>query len=300
MTKITKPGFYPDMSAADYFAEPCPSLALTNSTIKLLLEETPADAFYDLTNPDARQANAAMRVGDAVHQMALGKGRGYRVGDFPRWDRRITAVAEFLEGCERDGVTAIKEAELKPISDMAAVVRGRIESSLAAIAKRQGVAEPNSYQTEVVFAWKELTPYGEVWCRGMADVWCADLAVILDPKRTAALTDNRIAMHAHKQGWPRQAAWYERGVTAIRPDLAGRITFANLLVKPKPPYTSRAVTPMESWRTAAERECERALGIFARCSARKEWPGYPEGIEYIEAPGFALRDYGEDDGDDND
>lgn len=293
MTRITVPGIYADITPIEYFAEPCPTPALTNSTIKVLLNETPADARYQHTglNPDAEliKASAEMITGDVVHQIALGKGRGFRIGDFERWDRRNKDVAKFLDECERDGVTPVKEKEFAPLQAMGQVVRDRIESTLEQIARKRGVATPTEYQTEVVFAWVEETRYGPIWCRGMADVWCEELAFIGDPKITGALTNDRIAGHAHKQGWARQAAWYQRGFAAILPHLAGRLTFANILVKPKPPYTARCMSPMESWRTAADRECDKALGIFAHCLQAGIWPGYAEGIEMLDAPGWVLR-----------
>jgi PDDEXK-like domain of unknown function (DUF3799) len=302
MTKITCPGLYADITPIEYFAEPCPAPALTNTTIKVLLDETPADAHYQHTglNPDAEliKANAAMITGDVVHQIALGKGRGFRIGDFERWDRRNKDVDKFLIECERDGVTAVKQKEFAPLAAMGQIVKDRIEQTLEHVAKKRGQATPSGYQTEVVFAWLEETRFGPVWCRGMADIWCEELAFIGDPKITAALTNSRIVGHTQKQGWPRQAAWYVRGFGAIIPEFAGRLTFANILVKPKPPHTVRCTAPMESWRTAAERECEAALNMFAHCLHNKRWPGYPEGIEMLEPPTWALRDLTEDDDDD--
>lgn len=286
---ITRPGIYANLTPVQYFDEPCPSAACTNSTIKTLLSETPKDAAYEhpALNPDREliAANAAMRTGDVVHQIALGKGRGFRIGDFDRWDKRLPDVAKFLEECEADGVTPVKEKEFAPLQTMGFLVKDRIEATLEALAKKRGHRTIPEYQTEVVFAWIEETRWGPVWCRGMADVWCEELAFIGDPKITAALTNERISGHAHKQGWARQAAWYQRGFAAIFPSLAGRLTFANILIKPKPPYTARCSAPMESWRTAAERECVAGLNMFAHCLQAGIWPGYPDGIEMLEAPG---------------
>jgi hypothetical protein len=40
--KITKPGIYPGVSSADYFADPCPTPSLTQSLCKILIERSPA------------------------------------------------------------------------------------------------------------------------------------------------------------------------------------------------------------------------------------------------------------------
>lgn len=288
---ITAPGVYADITPTEYFAEPCPAPALTNSTIKTLLDETPADAWYahGALNPDREliKASAEMMTGDIVHQLALGKGRGYAVGDFPDW--RTKASQEFKAAALVAGLTPIIAEKFAEAEAMATIVRDRIEQTLEQIASKRGV-KLDGYQTEVVFAWIEETRWGPVWCRGMADVWCEQLAFIGDPKITAALTNSRITGHAQKMGWARQAAWYTHGFAAIYPALAGRLTFANILIKPKPPYTARATTPSEAWRTVAERECEAGLATFAHCLHSDRWPGYQEGVETLDAPGWLLRE----------
>lgn len=294
---ITAPGIYPDITPIQYFAEPCPFPACTNSTIKTILAETPADARYEhaALNPDREviAANAAMITGDVVHQLALGKGRGIAVGPFDAWMSKEAKA--FKAKALEDGLTPITEGKYAEAQTMAAVVKARIEQTLEQIARKRGLPTPSEYQTEVVFAWVENTAYGPIWCRGMADIWCEELAFIGDPKITGALTNDRIQGHTHKQGWARQGAWYTRGFGAIIPELAGRLIFANILIKPKPPYTERCVSPMEAWRTAAERECEKGLNIFAHCLTSNRWPGYAEGIEMLEAPPWALRDLDEED-----
>lgn len=289
---ITKPGIYADITPTEYFAEICPAPACTNSTIKTLLEETPADAWYahGALNPDREliAASAEMITGDLVHQLALGKGRGFKVLDFDSF-RTKDAQKERDEAIAL-GLTPVIAEKFAEAEKMADIVRGRIEQTLSAIARKRGVAEPADYQTEVVFAWIEETRWGPVWCRGMADVWCEDLAFIGDPKVTPALTNSRIVGHAQKMGWARQAAWYQRGFASIIPALAGRLTFANILVKPKPPYTARATAPSEAWRTVAERECEQGLATFAHCLSAGIWPGYQEGVETLDAPGWLLRE----------
>jgi hypothetical protein len=299
MSLITAPGIYADLTPLQYFAEPCPAPACTNSTIKVLLDETPQDAAYQhgaLTpDRDTIKASAEMMMGDVVHQLALGKGRGYKVLPFDAF--RSKEAKEARDEALDAGLTPLTEEKFLEAEAMASVVRGRIEQTLAHIARKRGAPEPTTYATEVVFAWVEETRHGPVWCRGMADVWCEELGFIGDPKVTGALTNSRIAGHTQKQGWPRQAAWYLRGFGAILPAMAGRLTFANILVKPKPPYTVRCTAPMEAWRTVAERECEHGLDLFARCLRAGQWPGYADGIEMLEAPGWVLREI-EDDEDD--
>lgn len=265
---ITTPGIYPDLPASEYFTSRCPSRPLSNSGIKILINETPAD-FIGREPTDS----AAMRLGDVVHQLALGKGSGY---DISPWDDyRTKAAQEWRDAVAANGRTPIKQKDFDAAEDMAEIVRIRI-------AKALGGAE---YQTEVPFFWTEDTPHGVVWCCGMADIWCPSLGVVIDPKVTKYVHGEKARAHIANLGWATQNAWYRRGLSKLLPDMAGKLRFANLLISPDKPHTSRLVEISEGWRTGADADCERALGIFARCMATGEWPGYPD-QEILDEPSW--------------
>ena len=44
---IKQPGFHPQLTCEDYFAEPCPSPALTNSGVRTLLNACPARSAFE-------------------------------------------------------------------------------------------------------------------------------------------------------------------------------------------------------------------------------------------------------------
>lgn len=288
------PGLYADITPLQYFAECCPAPALTNSGIGHLLDETPADFAYNhpRLNPDPQiiQANAAMRLGDVVHQLALDKGRGYAVGDYPDW--RTNAARQFRDDAIANGATPITAPEYARCAAMAAIIKARITAELADIAAVRGVAIPEGgvpYQTEVVICWQEETELGPIWCRGMIDVWCEILLVGFDLKVTKGL-HKRVRSFMENGGWDRQVVWYERGLNAIFPAYAGRIRFADLMVHPKPPHTYRAVAIDKAWRSAIEPDIQRAIRLFSGCLAANVWPSYPRGIETLEPTPRKLRD----------
>lgn len=291
---IQKPGFY-RMASAQYFAEPCPTAALTSSGIKLLCKKPPAAFAYTnlALNPDSEEpaTTAAKRIGDVGHQLALGNGRGYAVGDFKTWGSN--AAKAFKREAIDAGLTPVKVAEFGKCERMADVMSGRIKRTLAAIAKSRNIEVPEGgvpYQTEVVAAWIEETPHGPVWCRMMMDVWCESLLVILDPKFTDRIADGVVEAHIANMGWDLQGAWYPRGIEALIPDAAGRVTFANLMIETQKPHLSRSVQMNEGWRYSSQLECERALSIFARCMANDAWPAYPEAVEILAPKPWTLKE----------
>lgn len=295
---IQQPGFYYDLTPAQYFAEPCPAPAFTNSLCRILIDETPADAAFvhPALNPDPemRAASVAMRLGDVTHQLTLGKGRGYAVGDFATWSSNDAKA--YKKAAEDAGLTPVKKHEFAAAQAMAEILKALIAETLADIASERGIEVPTDgvpYATEVIIAWKESVMVDgapvEIWCRAMIDVWCESLLVALDPKITALLTDKRAPAHLGNQGWDTQGTFYPRGIAALIPNAAGRVTFADLMVKPKPPHTSRVVAIDKAWQATSTFDIELAMERFARCIRDDKWPGYAKGIHYMTQPTWAAK-----------
>jgi len=270
-------GLVYDMPAETYHADPCPQPSLSNSGMGILLSETPLDFAYQhpRLNPDAADRVAetvAMRRGDIVHQLALGKGSGYAVGDFPDW--RTKEAKSFRDNAIAEGLTPIKRDAFEEAEIMAEVIRERIKETL----------DGAHYETEVAFMYQESTPSGPIWVRGLMDVWSEETATILDPKITANLYDGKVERHLLNMGWDRQGALYPHAIGQIFPELAGRVNFADLLIKPTPPFTSRAVGISKAWEYSAVKECERAFDIFGRCLYAGKWPGFGSKVDRVEMP----------------
>lgn len=277
----------PDVDLVAYYADDLGTPpSISNSGIGVLLKETPLDfAFQNpRLNPDAverAKETAAMRRGDVVHQLALGKGAGYAVADFADW--RTKDAKSFRDNAIADGLTPIKRADFEDAEIMAAAIKDRIDE----------VLEGAAYQTEVAFMYQEPTPSGPVWVRGLLDVWCEERAVILDPKVTANLYDHNIQRHLINMGWDRQGALYSHGVGMALPDLAGRIRFADLMIKPSAPFTSRLVSTEKAWTYSSLRLCQRAIETFGACLKAGKWPGFGDQVDYVEMPVWESRNRGE-------
>lgn len=291
---ITTPGKHPNITSAQYFAEPCPSPAFTNSLCKTLINETPMDAAYLHpaigAPPEEVESTVAKRRGDVVHQLALGKGRGYAVGEYDAW--RSNEAKEFKRLSEDSGLTPIKRADFDEAQIMASTVKHLIERTLTNIGLERGIEVPPGgfpYETEVVFACKFTIDGVDIWARIMVDVWCESLLVALDPKTTPFLTDKRAPAHIQNMGWDTQAAFYKRVIETVYPEHSGRILFIDLMVKPKPPFTYRAVAIPESWLTTANMEIDHAMGVFARCIKADDWPGYAPVVHYMQQPSWAQK-----------
>lgn len=277
-------GFFLKLEPLEYHADPIEEGSLSNSGIKILNDESPLDfAFqHPRINPEARErvlgSVAGMR-GDLVHQLALGKGRGYAICDAADW--RTKVAQEFKKDALDAGETPVLRAAFEAAQVMAEVIVERIKR----------VLDGASYETEVAIIWREETPAGEIYMRGLLDVWCEERATILDPKVTARLGDGRpgseqIQKHAVNMGWDMQAGIYTRGVERLRPDLEGKVKFGNLMIKPEAPFTSRLFWPDHIAKRTAVYLARPAMLKFAECQASGRWPGYPDEGETLSLPSY--------------
>ena len=259
---ITKPGFYPDVAPEQYFAEPCPAPALTNSGIRTLLSSCPAKFAFGHPaigqSPEEQTDSAARRRGNLVHRLALGKGSEYAIS--PHDAFRSKEAKAWRDETIEAGLMPVKQDEFEQAEAMAAIIREAIETE----------TRGHPYQTEVVIAWR----HGQFgfWCRGMVDVWCPALNLALDVKTCADASDRAIE-RAFANGYAGQAAWYQDGLEAIS-ESNERPSFGFLFVESDPPHLYRFAECSEGFRHGASIANERGAAIFAQCLKAGKWPGY--------------------------
>jgi hypothetical protein len=281
-------GLFPDVDIEAYHRGYFASLeegelSISQSGMGRLINETPLDyAFNDLQlNPDAERLKATVQMhrGDVVHQLSLGKGRGYAIAPAAFGDWKKKAAQDFKAEAIKNGQTPILAHAFEEAEIIAEVIRERIDELL------DGAA----YDTEVAFLYQETTSVGPVWVRGMLDVWCPERRAILDPKITPQLYDAKIGRHMVNMGWDRQAALYPRAVGMILGgEFAGRTAFRDVMVKPEAPFTSRVVKLDKADEYQATRECVAAIELFGQCVYSGRWPGF-EGEDTIELPIFTRK-----------
>jgi hypothetical protein len=276
---VIGPGLYLDMDSDSYFADPCDLPSLTQSGIPTLLDRSPMHFAYEhpRLNPYGwrETGDRARWLGSAVHRLALGRGREIsviRYRDYASADARRDR-----DEAVRNGRIPVLERDLTAARDMARILRGQIEEA----------CEGHAYVTEAVMIWKELTQYGEIWCRGMLDVWCPAMALALDPKALRiSATPGAFGRAAADAGYDVQAVFYRRGLEKIFPELKGSVRFVNLVVESAPPHGAQMFEPDPNTLYVAERQCAKAMELFARCLSRREWPGYPHGVQTYSSPAY--------------
>lgn len=250
--------FRPELSPADYFAEPCPRAALTSSGITTLLFRSPAHFYHAhpaLGGGERAKDTAATYRGSLVHRLALGKGDDFRILDFA--DFRTKAAQEARDECVAEGIIPVLPHKFDEAEAMAAVIRAAIIEATAG----------QEYDTEVVITGER----DGLHRRCMVDVWCPALGLALDVKTAASVTDQWL-MRAFANGYARQKAHYLPLIDEATGD-PGRNKFQFLFVEGEAPYIGRKADMSEAYMAGARSEVARAERIFAGCMASGEWPG---------------------------
>lgn len=263
--RIAAPGFYPDLDADAYFSEPCPEPALTNTCIGHLRNRTPAYAARRHPaigeTPDERTATLAMVRGNVVHRIALGRGKDFDVVDAPGW--RTKDARAMREAIEAEGRVAILAKDYEKAVPQASRLRAAIDD----------ICQGHPWQSEVVIGWQRKTPHGPIWGRGMLDVWCENLMLIVDVKTTTNASPDAAYKRIVDGGYDIQNRWYTSGVEAIL-KAPGRVEFVTLFSEIDEPYETAPYRLDEAFKQSADDEIEIAARSFAACLRAGEWPGY--------------------------
>jgi hypothetical protein len=277
------PGFYA-MSAAAYHRDPCPAPSLSNSIAGLLLNRSPRHAW--LAHPrfggQSEHAGRKAELGTVAHRLLTGRGGEIVVIDA---DNYRTKVAQ----AERD--QALADGHLPVLAPDLAAAERMVELAFDRIDIIEGCErafQVGAGHGEVVMVWRE----GEVWCRSMLDWLDAEEPIVWDYKTTTdSAHPQAVSRRLFNSGADMQAAFYERGLVALKPEFAGRVRFRFVVHEVERPHEMSVVELDEAALIQGRRKVETAIRVWQRCTAKNDWPGYPRFIARAELPIWHERDW---------
>lgn len=216
--------------------------------------------------------------GTVLHRLVLGKGKEYVVAQPHESDYRTKNGKAFRDKARAEGLVPVKSDDFISWGTAAT----RIIEQLA----ERGVNLDGA--SELAIGWKERTKDGVVQCKGMLDhVWLDD-GRILDLKITENAEASMIERTAENLGYAIQHAAYVRALSALRPELTGRVEFLFAFCEPEEPFAINLCRGDGVFRELGERRWLRAVQQWAKCTATGKWPGYGDGINYLGSPAWAL------------
>lgn len=265
--KITTPRLVLDMDDETYHGDPVEGGSLSSSLARRLTEHVPAKAIAAHVN---RKPTASMNLGKAAHLHALGAGPEMVVWEH---DGRTKAGKEeraaYADDIASERVVAVTEAERQQVLDMVTALRSNPEV----------VAMLDAGDPEVSGFWQERG----AWCRSRYDRLSS---LAYDYKTTDDASARGFEKSMATYGYHQQAEFYLRGLRALDHE-AGQEPMRFICQEKTAPYLVQVHTCDDLAMEIARVLNDRAIDIFAECTATGEWPGF----DSLEAAPTALPTY---------
>lgn len=277
-------GIHYNVPAHVYHGDPCPEPSLSSGVARTLLDEGEAAAYRSHARLGKKKSETteAMNTGSIVHSLLAGNTDDFEVGLFDNY--RSGAAKTWRDGVLAGGKNAVLECDLDEAR--------RIEMSVRKNVCNGGITNDpfaDHGKSEVTVIWKE----GDAYCRALLDRLVVDpngYADIWDWKCTSDVTDRGILRSVVKWGYHIQEAFYRRGLAAVLPSHAGRISWTFAFVLDHAPYTVRRVCLSPEFLNAGKSDANLAIGLWRHALATDQWPDGSAETLTLDAPGYLLSD----------
>jgi hypothetical protein len=273
---ITKPGLYPDIDEDWYHADPVMGGSLSVSGAKLLLPPS-YPALFDYARTHGKHSKS-MDTGTRVHALVLGKDEEQLEQlDYPDYRTR---------DAQDDKKVAIAAGKVPTLPHEMAEAE-RIRDAVF------GDKEARSLLDDVTDA--ELSGFWfdtghKIWLRMRMDAlaW-RDRPTVVDVKTTRDSSPEAFAKAMADYRYDMQDRHYRDGLAAILSGypgelLAGDVDFRFITVCTAEPYLVMVYELGSDDTERADESNKIARGIYARCSARNEWPKWSDSPVELSLP----------------
>jgi hypothetical protein len=257
-----------DVSPDEYHARP----GFSSTIAKVLIDQSELHAKAAIGLKPSKNLDR----GTVIHRLTLGKGKDYEVIHHGDW--KTNAAKEKRDAARAQGLVPVLAHEIEDYSKASEAIRVQLAD--------RGIVLDGA--SEVAIEWIEQAEHGPVTCRAMLDHVWIDQGIILDLKITGDAAPASVERTAENLGYAIQAAAYTRALTALRPDLAGRVKFIFAFCEYDEPYAINLCQPDGVFRELGERRWLRAVNAWAKCQATGIYPGYGTDINYLNPPAWAL------------
>jgi hypothetical protein len=283
MLRIDKPGIYRGISPADYFADCCPEPSLSQSLIKVILDQSlmHAASQHPRITPvfgadeTGEKYDKAKAIGNAAHATMIGRGKDIEVirgfEDFKKADAKALRDAAFA-----GGRVPILQKHFDEAADM---VRAGWEQ-LKVHEDRDAFTNGDG---EVALIWHE----DGIWCRALVDWLHTDLRTVDDFKTSGmSMAPHVIGIRAETAGWHIQASFIERGLDVLDPEGAGRRRFRFIGLEQDAPYGLTVMHMTPQWMTMGDKKTRAAMTLWQQAMRSGKFRGYPSVGVTPDYPGF--------------
>jgi hypothetical protein len=273
--EVEAPAIVDGLPADEYHAD---KDSISSTGLRALLAPgCPAQFRYDREHPKPHKKE--FDLGHAAHLLVLADGPELEVIDFPDWKK--TAARELRDAAYDEGKTPLLKKDHDMVQAMAAAIR---QHPIAG-----GLFTPGTGIAERSIWWTD--PATGVRCRVRPD-WMKQLPALtlaVDYKTIRDAAPDTISRAIRDHSYHQQDALYVDGIVAagLAPD---DLRFVFVFQSKIAPYlvTVRELTDQD--RDIGRARNERALRIFAECTASGVWPDWTGPVTDIPQIGLPTWD----------
>lgn len=278
--KVYGPGFYPDMPESIYRSDPCDAPSLNQSTANLILKESPwhAQNKHPRLGGAGRVSTPQMDRGTVLHSILLRQPLGdLHLIDADNFKKKAAQISR--DEAKASGKLVMLKREFDSL--MAGV------PMIIANLKEAGI-ELNG-KRELCGIWDS----DGVICRTKMDHVSEDLTFPIDLKCTENANPKWLESHIDDMGYNVQAAAEVECIETLRPDLVGRIKFADVFIEVDFPHFVVVADYSESMMTLGQSKWKRARRVWSQCLETGVWRGFTNRV-IVHAPARAMnKEFGE-------
>ena len=279
---ITEPGLYPDVTPAQYHADPVVGGSLSSSGARALIPPScPALFRWQRDHPVHKNI---FDFGSAAHRLVLGAGEDIVIIEADNWRSKEAKAERDQARAEHKAPLLAKDYAI--VEAMAAAIRAHPTAA--------ALLHPDRGQPEQMLVWRD-EPTG-VMCRALLD-WLpnpdsAGRLIVPDYKTSVSAEPDAFAKSAANYGYHMQADFYLTGLRAL--GLADdRAAFVFIVQEKTAPFlVTVAQLDDNAMRIGAGRN-KWAREVYAYAMVNDHWPAWVEDIAYLPLPAWAERTQGE-------
>ena len=274
-----RPGIYQHFDTDRYHSDPCDAPSLNQSIAKILINENPYQAYkrHPKLGGQGIVPKKNMDRGNIVHAWLMHQDSSIVIIDAK--DYRTNAAKEQRDNAQRDGKYVILKDEHNELREGLPLIRANLLDAGVTLA---GPCE----QTMI---WLS----DGVLCRTRVDNTTDDLCEVFDLKCSDDANPQNLTRHIHDMCYDLQAAAHLDAIETLRPELVGRIKFADVFIEMEYPYFVVRADHSESMLEVGRSKWRRAREIWRECLDSGKWPGYQNRITVHATTWAYNKEFGE-------
>ena len=264
---------------SEYLSDPVVNPSLSRSTIKDLLFNSPAHAWFNnpRLNPDYKEKeNGKFDIGTAAHAMLLEGADSIVVIDAEDW--RTKVAKEARDNAREEGKTPLLPHQFAEVSKMVTQAKCQILECKELHIK--DLSEDGD--AELTYIWQE----GDTWFRTRPDWISKDKNLCIDYKTAGgSINPNEIGRHIVSMAYDIQNSLYVRGIKAIE---GINPKFVFIFQSTEEPYLCSFIALSPQFIDMGNSKCDFGIWLWRKCLSSNKWPGYPSRVCWVDPPAWSL------------